>query len=229
MKIVGVIGGMGPKATIDFLHKIIAKTDAKKDQDHIKMVVYMNPQVPDRSEAILDDKESPKKSLIESAKLLENAGAHFIVMPCVTAHYWLEAMRNSVSIPVLDLVELTLEKITKKMPKLKNIGILTTNGTLKTRLFENIFEPEGLKVIAPAEEIQQNYVMKAIYHIKKGENPETVKPLFLHACNHLTEKSAQVIVAACTEVPLSINQNDVEAPFIDVNEVLAEETLKRAL
>ncbi len=228
MKTIGVIGGMGSKATIDFLNKVISLTPAKKDQEHLNMIVYMNPQIPDRTEAILKNEESPAKALVESAKLLKDAGVHFIVIPCVTAHFWLEEIKNSINIPILNLIEIALKKIKKQAKNYKKIGILTTNGVIQSRLFENAFETEGYEILVPEERIQTDYVMKGIYDIKMGKEPASVKSLFLHACKHLIEKKAQIIIAACTEIPLSITDTDTQVSLIDVNEVLAEETVRFA-
>lgn len=228
MKTVGVIGGMGPKATVEFLNKVISLTPAEKDQEHLNIIVYINPQIPDRTEAILKSRKNPVTALIDSAKLLENAGVHFIVIPCVTAHFWLKDIQNSVNIPILSLLEVILRKIKKQTEAAKNIGILATTGTIQSKIFDQILEPEGYKIIVPREDIQTNYVMKGIYDIKMGKAPEGVKSMFVSACKHLIENAAQIIIAACSEIPLSITGKDIQVPLIDVVEVLAEKTVRLA-
>lgn len=228
MKTVGVIGGMGPKATTDFLNKVIALTSAEKDQRHIKMIVYMDPTIPDRTEAIVGKGESPLQKLIGAAKFLEDAGVDFIVMPCVTAHYWLDEMQNSITISLLDIVGLVLEKIRKETKETRKIGLLATTGAIQSKIFEKVFEPAGYTIVTPGKDEQSNYVMKGIDEIKAGKNPERAKPLFLHACDSLLKKSAELIILACTEIPLSLTAADVKVPLIDVNEVLAEATVRHA-
>ncbi len=227
MKTVGVIGGMGPKATIDFLKKVVSLTAAKNDQDHIKMIVYMNPQIPDRTEAICGKGESPLGALISSAKLLENAGVDFIVIPCVTAHYWLKKIQDSVTRPVTNLVEITLNKIKRMKICPRNIGILATTGVIQAKIFNKLFKSEGFNIIEPNNEIQDDCVMKGIYAIKRGEASEQTKQFFVYACNHLAARGADVIVGACTEIPLAISDGDIQIPLIDVNEALAEETVRQ--
>jgi len=228
MKIVGVIGGMGPKATIDFLDKVVSSTSAKRDQDHIKMIVYMNPQIPDRTEAICGEGDSPLEALVDSARLLEKAGADFIVIPCVTAHFWLKEIQESVAIPIINLVKIVLNKIKKERKNAKNIGILATTGVIQARIFNDILESEGLNVIIPDNEIQTHCVMNGIYETKRGVTPEKTKQLFLRAYSHLTSKKADVILEACTEIPLVIADKDIQTLLIDVNKALAEETVRRA-
>lgn len=228
MKTVGVIGGMGPKATVDFLNKVIALTPVEKDQKHIKMIVYMNPEIPDRTEAIVGNGESPLQKLTAAAKFLEDAGVDFIVMPCVTAHYWLDEMKKSITIPILDIVELTLKKIKKETREAKKIGILATTGAVQSKIFERVFEPAGYSIVIPGKDEMSNYLMKGIDEIKAGKDPQGVKSLFRHACDRLLKKSAEVIILACTEIPLSLTAADVKVPLIDVNEVLAHATVQFA-
>ncbi len=225
MKTIGVLGGMGPKATLDFLNKVIELQVVKKDQDYVPMIVYCNPQIPDRTDAICDAQESPAQALVDSAQVLEKSGAHVIVIPCVTAHYWLDLIQRSVSIAVLDSIKLCLTEIRKAKKPPTNIGILGTTGTLRARLFERVFEPEGCTVIVPDDEIQNRLVMKAVYDIKRGVSPMKVRSLLVDASNHLITKSAQAIIAACTEIPLSLQQTDVAVPLYDVNDLLAAAAL----
>lgn len=220
---------MGPKSTLDFLNKIISLTPAKKDQKHLKIFVYINPQIPDRTEAIIGDGTNPLQTLVDSAKILENAGAHFIVIPCVTAHFWLADLQNSINIPILDIVEISLKKIKKETKSIKKIGMLATTGVIQSGIFKNVFEPEGYKIIVPSGNIQRNYVMKGIYDIKRGVELKRVKSLFLYACDKLIKNLVEVILLACTEIPLVITQNDIPIPLFDVNEILAAETVRFAL
>ncbi len=229
MKVVGIIGGMGPKATVDFVDKVISLTPAKKDQEHLKMMIIMNPQIPDRTEAILNKKENPVPELVKSAKMLEGAGVNFIVIPCVTAHFWLKEIESVVQTPILCLLDVTFERVKRQGKSIKNIGILTTTGTIKVGIFDSLFCQKGYSIILPSETVQNRYVMKGIYRIKMGEDPKGLKPYFIRASEDLMRKGAQIIIAACTEIPLSITQADIPVPLIDVNAVLAEATVNYAL
>jgi len=229
MKTVGVIGGMGPKATIDFLNKIISLTPAKKDQEHLRMIIDMNPQIPDRTEAIIGKGKSPLPELINSARRLELSGAHFIVIPCVTAHYWLDDIQRAIHIPLLSIIEASLERVKKEFSRVKKIGILATTGVIKSKIFNRAFVPAAYKIITPTSKEQLNYVMRGIYEIKAGKDPSKVKAIFLHACEHLIEKSAQLVIAGCTEISLAIAEEDIGMPLIDINETLAQQTIKFAI
>jgi len=229
MKVVGIIGGMGPQATVDFVHKLVSLTPAKKDQEHLKMMIIMNPQIPDRTDAILNKKESPVPEIVKSAKMLEQVGVDFIVIPCVTAHVWLKEIEDVIQTPLLSLLDVTFKRVKKKGRSVKNIGMLTTTGTIKAKIFDNIFCREGYSVIYPSETAQQRFVMKGIYRIKMGEEPRGLKPYFARASEGLVRKGAQMIIAACTEIPLSITQADIAVPLLDVNQVLAEATVSAAL
>jgi len=227
MKTAGIIGGMGPQATIDFLNKVVSLTKAGKDQEHIKLIIYMNPTIPDRSRALLENGENPESALITSARLLEKAGADFLAVPCVTAHYWIAKIRNSIKIPVLDIIEITLKKI-KESSAVKKVGILATTGTLRTHLFEKRFEPEGYRIIVPDAKTQEQTVMRIIYAIKKGEQPGIFKAKLLQVCETLISDGAEVIIAACTEIPLIMHSNDLPIPFVDVNHLLAKAVVEAA-
>lgn len=229
MKVVGIIGGMGPKATVDFVHKVVSLTPAKKDQEHLKMMIVMNPQIPDRTEAILNKKENPVQELVKSAKMLEGAGVDFIVIPCVTAHFWLKEIEKIIHLPILSLLDVTFDRVKREGKSIKNIGILTTTGTIKARIFDSIFCHKGYTIMVPSETVQKRYVMKGIYRIKMGTDPRELRPYFVRASEDLMRKGAQVIIAACTEIPLSITQDDITVPLIDVNVVLAEATIHYAL
>ena len=126
------------------------------------------------------------------------------------------------------MIELTLKKIKKEINNTKNVGILATTGSIRVKIFDKIFKPQGYKIIVPENEIQIKYVMKGIYDIKQGIVPQKVKSQFLFACEHLIKNSAQIIIAACSEIPLAINKEDINIPFIDATEILAQEAVNFA-
>ncbi len=227
MKTVGVLGGMGPLATVDFLNRLVKLTPVHKDQEHIKLIIYMNPQIPDRTRAIMKKGKSPTTELKKSLRLLENSGADFIVIPCVTVHFWLNEARKAVRIPVLDIVELVITNI-KKKKGIKRVGILATTGTLSTEILQRPLLDLGYQVIIPEREIQKNLVMKTIYGIKKGKPNRKMKPLFRKSCTHLIKKGAQLIILACTELPILYSGFRSSIPILDINELLALETIKYA-
>ena len=132
MKTVGIIGGMGPLATVDLFGKIVNLTDAKCDNDHIHILIDNNTYIPDRTSYILGDGENPIDELVKSAKRLKNMGADFLIMPCNTAHYFYNDIINNVSIPFINMIEETANYINNK--NIKKVGLLSTTGTINVKI-----------------------------------------------------------------------------------------------
>ncbi|MCP2604812.1 amino acid racemase [Candidatus Aminicenantes bacterium AH-873-B07] len=230
-KIIGILGGMGPEATVYLFDLIVKMTEANRDQEHIPIIIYNNPKIPHRTNAILKGTSSPLTFLIEGAKFLENAGAGFIVMPCVTAHYFYSEIVKNIKIPFLHLIEETYDYVKKEFPRLKKIGLLATLGTVKTDLFQEFFEKGGMKIVIPNEK-DQNKVMEAIYSskgIKAGYKNGLPKDLLMEvARNLINKKDCEAIIAGCTEVPLALKKDDLTVPFINPLEIIAYKSIEMA-
>ncbi len=230
-KIIGILGGMGPEATIDLFTKIVKGTKAKKDQDHLRILIDNNPKIPDRTLAIQRKGPSPLTQLIRSAKLLENAGADFIVIPCVTAHHFFEPLQKRVKIPFLHLVEETVKYIQTRLKGIRKIGLIATTGTIQTGLFQKAFSNHVIELILPTPEVQKKWVMEAIYG-KKGIKvigpSENSKRLILKASESLIKQGAQAIIAGCTEIPLVLKEGDLSVPVIDPISILARAAIAKA-
>jgi len=230
-KIVGILGGMGPEATIDLFTKIVKGTKARKDQDHLRILIDNNPKVPDRTLAIEGKGRSPLPQLVRSAKVLQRAGADFIVIPCVTAHHYHEPLQKKIKIPILHLVELTVRHIRTRLKGVTKVGLLATTGTIRTGLFQTFFSHTGIQLLVPASEIQKNYVMKAIYGkdgIKAIGMSENSKRLICRASERLIHQGAQAIIAGCTEIPLVLKEGDLPpVPVIDPISILAKAAILR--
>ncbi|WP_409275851.1 aspartate/glutamate racemase family protein [Neobacillus sp. SCS-31] len=222
-KVVGIIGGMGPLATVDLMSKIIFYTPAKKDQDHIHIIVDNYSQIPDRTTAILGKGTDPTPFMIQSARLLENAGADFLVMACNTAHFYFNAVSNSVSIPILNMPLETARFLHGN--KLRRAGLLATDGTINTKLYQHSCETYDIHVIEPDLQMQKE-VMEGIYAIKAGNLDEG----FLHlseAADKLRESGAEAIIAGCTEIPLVLKSSE-QMNIIDPTEILAKRVIETA-
>ncbi len=218
--IVGVLGGMGPLATVDLYRKIIEATPAQRDQDHLHLVIESNPAVPDRSDALLHGGDDPTPLLIEGSRRLERAGADFIVVPCNTAHAFLPHVVPHVSVPFVSMIEETAMTIAARWPG-STVGILATAGTVAANLYQEQFERQGLASIAP-DEGGQRYVSRAIADVKSGQVGRAQTELLVDAALGLIARGAQVLIAACTELPLIVTEADLPVPLVDPTRVLAE-------
>jgi len=229
-KTIGILGGMGPEATAYFFKLIIKSTRAEKDQEHIPVVIYSNPEVPERTDAVLEKGPSPLPYLIEGVRVLRGAGADFIVMPCVTAHYFFHEIVAQEKIPFLNILDETLLCTLRKIPELKKAGLISSTGTLKSRLFHDTFEKEGIEVIGPDEE-EQEQVMEAIFGkqgIKAGFTSGRAREIIHGAAGTLIRRGAEAVIAGCTEVPLVLKEEDISVPLIEPLQILAEVSILKA-
>ncbi len=144
---VGVLGGMGPDATVDFMAKVIAATPADKDQDHIPMLVDHDPTVPNRQDAILGDGEDPGPALAAMARRLEAAGADFLVIPCNTAYVFQDAITAAVDIPLVSIIDVSIAEVAGKLPGARAVGLLATDGCLEAGMFQRGLQQQGMQPV----------------------------------------------------------------------------------
>ena len=232
---IGILGGMGPEATLYLFNLIIKNTPADKDQEHIPVIIYNNPLIPDRTMHIVYNEESPIALLIEGAQHLERAGADMILIACNTAHYYIKEIEPHISIPVLDMIALTSESIFRSYGK-KNVsggikaGILATTGTINTSLYQRSLLEHNIEPVLLTSEEQQELLMEAVYGkrgIKAGYK-RAPKQLLVMASQLLAQRGADVIIAGCTEIPIVLRQQDIGPELINSMEILAKEAVKRA-
>jgi aspartate racemase len=228
------MGGMGPEATLDLYSKIFeaaCRRGARRDQDHPEVVISSVPQTPDRTEYIVGRGPSPVSELQRSARRLEQAGADFIVIPCNSAHYFLSEIRSSVGIPVLDIMSLTARHIREKFPEVGNVGVLATDGTIRSRLYHKALEEAGLVPIQPKDE-DQRLVMESIYGgegVKSGRGGATAGRLLERVGKALAAQGAELLIAGCTEIPPALRHASLPVHVIDATMVLAEAAVALSL
>ncbi|MFC2075868.1 aspartate/glutamate racemase family protein [candidate division KSB1 bacterium] len=230
MKRIGILGGVGPEATLELYREILRATPASSDQDHLPCIIIINPQVPDRTEAILGKGPSPVPELTKTSVELERAGADFIVMPCNTAHFCLPEMRAAVGIPVLDMIGLTLEQTKTSFPDGSKIGLLATTGTIESGIYHKLFEPAGYELVTPSRESQEAKVMAAIYGedgIKAG-GYKRPRELLEIAAGELNVAGARAVILGCTEIPIVIKEIAAGIPTINPLALLAREAVRKA-
>jgi aspartate racemase len=223
--VIGVLGGMGPAATIDFMAKILrhSQRDAAREQDNVRVIVDSNPRLPDRNAAIAGTGPSPAPALADMARGLAAAGAQVLAMPCNAAHAFADAVRAATPLPFIHLIDEGVAVVNRQHPAARRIGVLAVAGAAEARLYERALEAQGLVPITP-DEAARAVFMEAIWQIKQGDlvgGAEGVRA----TARHLLDRGAEVVIAGCTEVPLVIADGDLPVPMIDTTDVLAERTV----
>ena len=226
-KTVGVLGGLGPEATLDFFHKVLEKTQAKTDQEGLHLIIDNNPAVPNRNEAVAKTGPSPAPHLAGMAKGLERAGADFLVMVCNAAHAFEEAITDAVSIPFVSLIEETVGATLRDVPDIKRVGVLGSSGCLEAGLYQHAFAPHGVQVLVPEGEARDRF-MTLLYRIKGGDKGDEVREGMRALAEGLVERGAEAIIAGCTEVPLVLLGGDVRVPLVNSTDVLVDATVAYA-
>jgi aspartate racemase len=225
-KIIGILGGMGPEATADLYMKIIRATHVEKDQDHYRVIIDSNAKIPDRTPAILGKGPNPLPVMLETGLNLQRAGADFIIMPCNTAHYFHDRLQAGLEIPVLHMIRLSAEDTKRRYPEVSKAGLLASDGTLASRLYES-YGDQGIEIVAPSGESQRD-VMDAIYRDIKRGDLETGGKLLHRVAHELMDAGAEAVICGCTEVSLVLHDGDLTVPVVDPLQVLAEKAVELA-
>lgn len=225
-KTVGVLGGLGPMATVYFYDMMVEMTDARRDQDHVDMIIINRATTPDRTAYIVGQSEdSPLEYVIEDAKRLEASGVDFMVLTCNTAHYFYDKIRDSVKIPMLNMLEETVKHAIKKGHK--KIGIMATTGNIKTGLYQSMCESQGVDYYVLDDKMQEK-VMKIIYDdVKAGRKADMDE--FNEIVEVLKSQGCDCAILGCTE--LSIIKKDEKLPddfFVDSTEILVMKSIEMA-
>lgn len=216
---------MGPQATSDILAKIIRLTPARRDQDHIPILVRCVPQIPDRTEALLGLGPSPEDALVRGAESLRRGGADILAIACNTAHHWYDHVRAAFGGPVVNIAEAVAEEL-KALDAGPVIGLMGTQGAMASGFHQRALQRAGFVVLTPAEDIQRLKVDRAIALIKAGEAGEA-GTYARAAADDLFARGAGRIVLACTELPLALEAGSANA-YLDANLALARACVKAA-
>mgnify|MGYP001544893624 FL=1 len=218
---------MGPDATVDFMAKVIALTDAERDQDHVRMLVDHNPHVPNRQAAILADGEDPGPVLAEMASRLEASGADFLVMPCNTAYVFEEAIIAATKVPLISIIAESIAAVRESAPDATAVGVLATDGCLQTGIYQSGIEAAGMTAVLPvAGEMEQ--IMVLINAIKAGNQGTAAGAGLKSLAEALITRGADAIIAGCTEIPLVLTDEMVKVPLVSSTDALALKTVRLA-
>ncbi len=222
---IGVLGGMGPLATADFLSKLVRATPVARDQDHLPVVVASLPQIPCRQAAARGEGESPAAALIAVRRLLEGAGARCLAMPCNAAHLWYDQLVEGCSVPFLHIVDAAAQALGDR----DRVGIVASPATLRSRLYADRLDALGVRCVEPTEAAAQD-VVDAIARIKIGDVAGAA-PGLGRAIEAQLEAGAQAVILACTELPLALPYltADLAAHSIDATDALARACVRWGL
>lgn len=223
-RVAGVLGGLGPEATLDFFARVIRLAEAKSDQDHIRLIIDNNPKTPNRNDAIAGRGPSAAPALIAMAQGLEAAGADFLVMACNAAHAFETEIKSATRLPFVSIIDVTLKACRNAHPQARRVGVLVAEGARLARLYERALEAWDIAPVT-LDEAGQSRLMTAIYRIKAGDRGAAVRAEIRTLAETLSDRGAEVIIAGCTEVPLVLESADLRVPLIDSTQVLAEATV----
>ena len=227
---IGILGGMGTQAGLDFCSKLAKLNRGKADQKYPLFILYNKSTIPDRKQN-LKKYNKVLKSLVEGCKFLQKNKCKFISIPCNTAHYWYKDLKKKIKIPILNMPEIVYSNAKKNLKRNSKIGLLATEATIKTGVYSHYFNKKFL-LISPNTTLQQRSVNKSIKLVKMGKTKEAeraIKP----AVNYLIKKKCKKIILGCTELPIAIfayksfKKAKLSKTFMDPNLILAEAAMKK--
>ena len=215
----GVLGGMGPQATQVFYQFVLDRTDAARDQDHIPALILSDTGIPDRTQAILSGETGELyQRLLKDARLLENCGCTAIAIPCNTSHYFVDKLQEDVGVPILHMIRETAQELARQGKK--RPGILATDGTIRTGLYQKECAAVGMEAVAPAA-LTQRLVMSIIYaEIKQGDQGSREK--FAHIDRAIRRAGCDCAILACTELSVFSTYHSLPPFYLDAMAVLAQ-------
>ncbi|MBT9158505.1 MAG: Aspartate racemase [Firmicutes bacterium] len=228
--IVGILGGMGPQATIDFYQRILDNTKAARDQEHLQVLLWSDPQVPDRTAAILGTGEDPTARLVSGAERLCLGGATCIAVPCNTAHYFLPKVQQAVpTVPIFDMVATAVNRVQAHLPQGSKIGVAATDGTLASGLYQRAMLSRGLLPVLPSLS-EQAVVMDIIYGqrgVKAGYLGRANEERFRRVVAALCQRGAAAILVGCTELSMVATRLVSLTTVFDPMEILAQAVVEQ--
>jgi aspartate racemase len=222
---IGVLGGMGPLATVDFFNKVLAATPAKGDADHVPLLIQSDPRIPSRPAAILGDGRSPLPALLAGRDRLIAAGAIALAMPCNTAHFWYADLLRGCSVQFFSIVDTSISELAQLQeppPGGSRVGIIATQATLSARIFDEPLRRSGYSMLLPSETEMSTHVLPSIEAVKAGQITQGGH-LIEQVVNGLIEQGASAVILACTEIPLALDaiQSPCRSRCIDTTAALA--------
>lgn len=226
-KRLGLLGGMGPSATLDVMQKIVELTDAQTDQQHVPIIVWNLPQIPDRTESLIEGGASPAPLLAAGARGLRQAGVDYIGIACNTAHHWYEVVRAASCLPVIHIADTVIDALAGIEVRRGQVAILATAGTIASGFYQDRLLRAGFVPLLPDRSMQDTSVSGAIAHAKAGRWSEAERAV-RHGVDHVVARGAEAVLLACTELPLLVRCLQPGVPLIDANRALAQACIRHA-
>ncbi|MBG6244753.1 aspartate racemase [Candidatus Symbiopectobacterium sp. 'North America'] len=222
--LIGILGGMGPGATVDAMQKLINNTPANKDQDHIPTIAVFIPDIPDRTQCILNHGASPLDKMVQYMKILENAGAECIIIPCNTAHFWFDELKKRTHVEMISIIDTTCQLI--KQQHLHAVGLLASTAKCKAKIYQDNLSALGIACQIPDDTAQQA-VIESIYAYKAGRIADAHR-LLAPVRDTLLDAGVEKLILGCTELPLILQQDMASAPehYIDATDALIKKTVE---
>jgi aspartate racemase len=226
---VGILGGMGPAATIRLYEEITARTQVHADQDHVPLIIESNPGIPDRTAALLAGGADPLPQMLDSVRRLAAAGAEFIAIACNTAHAWYPEISRAAAVPVLHLIHVAAEACRGRLKGGGLVGVLATEGTVATGLYQAALGEVGLRWALPSQ-AEQGELMAAIRLVKAGGtgNLQEAAQIARRQATRLVERGSQAILLGCTDLSVVMSDGDLAVPVVDSTVALAEKIIAAA-
>lgn len=225
--IIGILGGMGPEATVDLMRRVLLATPAMDDSDHVHLLVDSNPDVPSRIAALIDKTgQSPGPELVSMALRLQSAGAEALAIACNTAHAFASDITDAVSIPLIDMVALTADRIGAMALRHKRVGLLASTAVVNLGLYEGVLAERGISIALPQ---RQHDLVEVIKAVKRGDSGTASRRTFATIADGLIGEGVDLLLIACTELSLLADSIDPQAPCVDALDVLVSEIVNFGL
>jgi len=223
-KTLGIIGGMGSTAASLFFENIIKEFPCKDDRDYIEILLHNNTKIPDRTEAIINKKESPIKEILRSVNIFDSLKFDYVVMACVTSHFYAnEIQQNLKHSKLINILSTTSEYISLNHKEVRKVGILASTGAIETRMWQDELSKYSIDSVILPKEKQEEYIMNTIYGkngLKEGNIGELNKIKIMKAVDILIDQGSQAILAGCSEIPMILSKKNTDIPFFDAFKIL---------
>jgi aspartate racemase len=223
---IGVLGGMGPLASAEFIVKLVQATPAQRDQEHFPVTLDSSPQIPDRPSAIYSSGPDPLPAMLHVMRRLEAAGCMLVAMPCNTVHHWYDRLAAETTLPIVHIADAVAARLRELVPRARKVAILGSAVTSNLAIYSKRLGNEWEWIHANRADLN-DWVMPAIAAVKAGDL-DRGRSLFLEAIHRLVARGPDVIVLACTEIPVVVSQDDIDIPVVDSTDALARHTVAMA-